>query len=77
MAFNHDNFVASAPYQALDASLDWYITAVKPKVETLQALRDHHPEKLVLLNSRDPVLRKLRKIARFLDRFAEQLEIEP
>jgi len=82
MAFNHDNFIASQNYLDLDASLDWYIATVKSKAEFLLLLRDQDKRledgtsAFKALYDQDPVLRKLRKISRFIEGFTSHLEPE-
>lgn len=71
MALNHDQFIASANYQQLDALLDWYIATIGPKADLLSRLVQEHPDRAVALYQRDPVLRKLRKIA---DAFRDLME---
>lgn len=62
MSLNHDNFIASANYLALDASLQWYIDAVGPHLANLERLAADDPAKLKALYRRDPVMQKLNKI---------------
>lgn len=74
MAFNHDNFVASANYGDLNTLLQWYMDTVGPHRPTLRKMADQAPGQLKALYANDPVLRKLRKIT---DEFGELMGIMP
>ena len=74
--FNHDAFITNQNYTDLDASLAWYISAVQSKLDVLEKLARHNPIKARALYQRDPVMKKIHRIDRALDRFKSAARAE-